>query len=270
MARTAQPARSTAGGLRGELRTVRHMLFPRTRGTTAAERMESYYGPTAHVYDAFRADDRLLHGRRALMRMLPLSPGDRLIDLGGGTGANIEHLEGSARSACSRITVVDVSPSMLRVARGRIERHGWRNVEAVAGDATCYRPPDGTEPADVVVFSYVLTMVPDWFAAVERADALLRPGGTLAVCDFHVARRRPAPGMARHALWRRHLWPLWFAHNDVYLSPDHLPFLRARFETVHLSERLARVAYLPARVPHYLFLGRKPTAVPTPAPSPSP
>ncbi|MEV3988565.1 class I SAM-dependent methyltransferase [Streptomyces sp. NPDC049837] len=239
-------------GLRSDLRTIRHMAFPRVSGTTPAERMESYYRSTAHEYDAFR--ERMLHGRRELMGLLPTAPGAHLVDMGAGTGSNIGHLDERRRKECRRITLVDVSASMLDVARRRVERSGWDNVETVLASATDYRPDDG--PADVVMFSYALTMMPDWFAAVDHARAILRPGGTIAVCDFYVSRKHPGGG-ARHAAWRRHLWPAWFSHNNVFLSPDHLPYLRARFTTGHVREALAPVPYLPARVPYYLFTGTK-------------
>ena len=45
--------------------------------------------------------------------------------------------------------------------------------------------PEG--PADVVTFSYSLTMIPDWVRALEQAWALLKPGGTIGIVDFYVA-----------------------------------------------------------------------------------
>ncbi len=46
-----------------------------------------------------------------------------------------------------------------------------------------YRPAD---PADCVYFSYALTMIPDWRRAIDNAIAMLAPGGTLGVVDFHL------------------------------------------------------------------------------------
>ncbi|MFF4368282.1 class I SAM-dependent methyltransferase [Streptomyces sp. NPDC001594] len=254
-------------GIRSELQVVRHMLFPRARGTTPTERMESYYGPTVHAYDAFRAGDRLLHARGALYGRLPLRKGDHLVDFGAGTATGIERLGDERRRLCRRITLVDASESMLRVARDRAERRGWHNVTTVHADATRHPLSDG--PADVVVFSYALTMIPDWFGAIDHALSLLRPGGVIGVCDFHVSAKHPPAGLVRHAAWQRLLWPVWFGHNNVFLSADHLPYLRHRFETVHLEQCLAPVPYVRARVPHYVFIGRKPAAAsPHPAEEP--
>jgi S-adenosylmethionine-diacylgycerolhomoserine-N-methlytransferase len=152
---------------------------------------------------------------------------------------------------------VDLAASLLAVARQRAQSRGWHNVEVIQGDATTFRPPEGQ--ADVVTFSYALTMIPDWYAAVANTEAMLRPGGTIGVVDFYVSRKHPGRGMARHGWLTRASWPLWFAIDNVFLSPDHLPLLQRHFHTVALGEQRARVPYLPlGRVPYYTFLGTKP------------
>jgi len=131
-----------------------------------------------------------------------------------------------------------------------------RNVETVAADATTYEPDGG--PVDAVTFSYSLTMIPDWFAAVDQAHALLGPGGMIGVVDFYVARKWPEAGRRRHSAFQRLFWPAWFGWDNVFPSPDHLPYLQARFRTVCLEERLGRVPYLPGlKAPYYIFWGRK-------------
>ena len=101
-------------------------------------------------------------------------------------------------------------------------------------------------------------MIPDWFAAIENALAMLKPGGLLGVVDFHVSRKHPADGMAGQSWFTRSFWPLWFAADNVFLSADHVPFLRRRFDAVSYAEHRARIPYLPLlRVPYYTFVGRK-------------
>jgi S-adenosylmethionine-diacylgycerolhomoserine-N-methlytransferase len=128
-------------------------------------------------------------------------------------------------------------------------------VRVIEADAVRFTP---AEPVDCVLFSYSLTMMPDWFRAVDNAVSMLKPGGVLGVVDFHVSRAHPAPGRVRHGAAARIFWPLWFAHDGVHLSPDHLPYLQSRVETLICEERFGRVPYLSAlRAPWYLFVGRK-------------
>jgi S-adenosylmethionine-diacylgycerolhomoserine-N-methlytransferase len=56
----------------------------------------------------------------------------------------------------------------------------------------------GVAQFDVVYFSYVLSMLPEWRPAVNRAIEVLRPGGTLAVVDF--ADQAEASPLRRRAL----------------------------------------------------------------------
>ncbi len=239
---------------RSDLRTIYHLLTAPRRAPDHASWLEAFYGRQAEGYDAFRA--RLLRGRRELLDALPLAPGQVVVDLGGGTGANLEFLDDARREALAAWYIVDLAPSLLAVARERIAAGGWRSVHAVEGDATAFVPPQGH--ADVVVFSYSLTMIPDWERALAHAEALLRPGGHVAVVDFTVAADRPAPGRARHAWLTRRFWPAWFSWDHVRLDPNHVDALERRFERVELVEALAPVPYLPGlRVPYYRFLGRR-------------
>jgi S-adenosylmethionine-diacylgycerolhomoserine-N-methlytransferase len=235
-----------------DLRIIYHMTFTRVAGASQSERLEAFYRVQATAYDDYRR--RLLHGREEMMRRLPIPEGGLLLDIGGGTGSNLEHL-GAQRAKLRRATVVDLCPSLLKVAQERIRRHGWSNVDTLVADATTFEPP---EPVDVVTFSYSLTMIPDWFKAIDRARAFLKPGGTIGAVDFYVARKWPAPGLRKHTRFQRFFWPLMFSYDNVFLSPEHLPYLQSRFETVRLEERLGKMPYMfGLKVPYYIFVGRK-------------
>lgn len=212
-----------------------------------AARLEAFYGPQAERYDAFR--ERLLHGRAELLDRLAPPPGARLVELGAGTGRNIEFL--GARRHSVDITLVDLCPSLVALAR----RRAAPNVRVVEADATRWQPP---APVDYVLLSYALTMMPEWRGVIENAHAMLAPGGSIAVVDFHVSSARPAPGRARHGALARAFWTRWFAHDGVRLDPAHVDLLGKRFETCWLAERSARLPYLPGlRAPYYLFIGRR-------------
>ena len=175
--------------LLSDLRVLYHIVAKPVRGKDHAARLESFYSGQAEAYDDFRR--RLLQGREAMYQSIPVPEGGVWVDLGGGTGANLEPI-GAELHKARKVYLVDLCDSLLAVARKRCEARGWKNVEAVAADATTFRPADG--PADVVTFSYSLTMIPDWFAAIDNALAMLRPGGTIGVTDFFVARKYPAEG----------------------------------------------------------------------------
>lgn len=246
-----------------DLRILYHLALKPVRGKDHAARMESFYAGQAGAYDDFRK--RLLKGRQELWNLIPPPPGGTWLDMGGGTGANLEYFKGPGTgdrgqterlAGLEKIYVLDLSHSLLEIAKQRIAAQGWTNVETVEADATTFQPPGG--PVDVVTFSYSLTMIPDWYAAIENALAILKPGGTIGVVDFYVSRKYASDGGARHGWLTRTFWPTWFALDNVYPSPDHVPFLHRHFDPLHFEEHRAKVPYIPlARVPYYLFVGRK-------------
>lgn len=240
-------------GLLADLKVLYHLTMKPVRGGTHAARMESFYSGQAAAYDDFRR--RLLQGREELWNLLPRPAGGVWVDLGAGTGGNLEYF-GATIGELQKIYAVDLSPSLLAIARERSESRGWTNVEVIEADATTFQPPIGL--ADVVTFSYSLTMIPDWFAAMENARAMLRPGGVIGVVDFYVSRKYPSDGLRKHSWFTRHFWPVWFATDNVFPSRDHVPYLHRRFAPLTFEERKAKVPYLPLiRTPYYIFVGKK-------------
>ncbi len=235
-----------------DLKILSHLARGGSRAPQHADRLEQFYRGQADGYDAFR--ERLLPGRRELIQALPLRPGAVWIDLGGGTARNLLYA-GPALAHLAQVHVIDLSPSLLGIARRRAEAAGWDNVEVTHADATAVDLPDGC--ADIVTCSYALTMIPDWFAAIDEAHRLLSPGGVIGVVDFYVSRPVAAP-LVQHAAITRHFWPWWFSHSHVQLHPDHLAYLQRRFTTRALVEARTPLPYLPVgRVPYYRFVGQK-------------
>ncbi len=236
-----------------DLKVLYHLAVKPIRGADHAQRMENFYSGQADAYDDFRK--RLLRGREDVYQRLGQdSAGKVWVDMGGGTGGNLEYI-GQPITELSKVYVVDLAASLLEKVKQRSQKNGWNNVQAVTADATKWSVPEGS--ADIVTFSYSLTMIPDWFAAIENAIRILRPGGKIGVIDFYVSRKHPSP-LKRHRWSTRSFWPVWFANDNVFPSADHLPFLQHHFKTELLTEQTNRMPYMPlTTVPYYQFIGRK-------------
>src|SRR5689334_7008047 len=79
--------------------------------------------------------------RKEAVRTLGLTRGDRVVDIGCGTGLNFGSLQ-EAVGPEGRIIGVDLTDAMLDQARQRVTEHGWTNVELVQSDAAQYAFPD--------------------------------------------------------------------------------------------------------------------------------
>lgn len=240
-------------GAISQLKTLYHLTLSPIRGETHQERLDSFYGGQADDYDAFRK--KMLHGREALFEALPITPGGAWLDVGAGTARNGE-LFGDRLNEFGSATFLDLSESLLEVADRRIASEGWANARTLHADATAIDLPEAS--LDLVTFTYSLTMIPDWFAAIEQAERLLKPGGTIGVVDFYVSRRYPDEGRTKHSYFARNFWPFWFGNDNVHPSADHLPMLARRFEPTRIDEQHGKLPWVPVvRAPYYRFIGTK-------------
>ena len=117
--------------------------------------------------------------RRALVRAaLAVRPGERVLDVGCGSGFYAEELLAEVGPEGS-VVGVDVSPQMLAVAAKRCER--FPNVAFHEGEATALPVEEASFDAALCV--QVLEYVPDATAALAQMRRALRPGGRVVVWD---------------------------------------------------------------------------------------
>ncbi len=234
-----------------ELRSLWQLIKGVPADGTYAARLDAYYRPQAQSYDAVRKG--MSHGHQRLVDLLAPEPGSRVVELGAGTGAMLDHW-GPRLRTLSALELVDLCPAMLEQARRRASP--FHNLRVVEADATVYRAPWA---ADCVYLSYALTMMPDWVRALNNALAMLKPGGRLGVVDYYVAGPEQPFCRAQHGSLERLFWTHWFRREQVRLSGSHLAALCALTDKVHLHEGHESLPYLPLlRAPYYVYVGTKP------------
>lgn len=107
-----------------------------------------------------------------------------VVEIAVGTGLNLP-----LYPADVRVTGVELSEQMLRIARQRVARCGLDDrVELHLGDAQAMNLPDAS--ADTVVSTLTLCSIPDPHAAAAEAYRLLRPGGQFVLVE-HGASTNP-------------------------------------------------------------------------------
>src|ERR1700756_3088641 len=138
-------------------------------------------------------------GRKDAVRIANDRPGQRILEVGVGTGLSLPHFRPD-----SRVTGIDVSAEMLAKAQRRAQRLGLDHVHSLrVMDAENLEFPDSS--FDAVLALYVASVVPNpaRFAAEMRRVCI--PGGTIVVVNHFTSENLPArfiekrlAGVARH------------------------------------------------------------------------
>lgn len=148
-----------------------------------SELMDRVYRHQRYIYDLTRK--YYLFGRDKMIAELKLKPGARLVEVGCGTARNLVKIARAYPEA--KLYGLDASHEMLKSSAETLGRAGLGDrVKLAHGYAENLSPAMFAEaaPFDHCLFSYSLSMIPDWKQALNTASRNLAPGGKIHVVDF--------------------------------------------------------------------------------------
>ena len=166
----------------------------------AAALMDRMYRRQRYIYDLSRKF--YLLGRDEAISRLGPAPGDKVLEIGCGTGRNLVKLAQTYPEA--RLFGVDVSREMLATAAASTARAGLTSRIALAqADATALDPRGifGCANFERVMISYALSMIPPWQEALAHALDVVAPAGSLQIVDFGGCGGLPTPFKAGLRRW---------------------------------------------------------------------
>ncbi|HCQ57338.1 MAG TPA: bifunctional demethylmenaquinone methyltransferase/2-methoxy-6-polyprenyl-1,4-benzoquinol methylase UbiE, partial [Sulfitobacter sp.] len=159
-----------------------------------AGRVQGVFNSVASKYDIM--NDVMSMGihrvwKEAMMDWLAPRPGQKLLDVAGGTGdVSFKFL---GRAGHGHATVLDLTEPMLVEGRKRAEADSLTgSLDWVVGDAMALPFPDNT--FDVYTISFGIRNVTRPQEALNEAYRVLRPGGRLMVLEFS---QLPNPAMQK-------------------------------------------------------------------------
>jgi SAM-dependent methyltransferase len=109
-----------------------------------------------------------------------LHPGETVLDLGSGGGADVL-ISARRVGETGRAIGLDMTDEMLELARQNAQEAGAKNVEFLQGHIEDIPLPDGS--VDVVISNCVINLSGDKAKVLSEAARVLRSGGRFAVSD---------------------------------------------------------------------------------------
>lgn len=202
--------------------------------------MDRIYHRQRYVYDLTRR--YFLLGRDTLIQRMEVEEGNRVLEIGCGTARNLIHL--ARRHPSLQLFGIDASSEMLKSARTNLNRSGiLHQVRLECSLAEEFRPTTvfgSREPFDAVFFSYSLSMIPKWQAAMDTGLLNLKAGRSLWVVDFWDQGDLPN--------WFAAILRRWLSAFHVHYRPELLKYFRelerSGMVSLSIESLYRRYAYL--------------------------
>jgi phosphatidylethanolamine/phosphatidyl-N-methylethanolamine N-methyltransferase len=150
------------------------------------ETINRAYAILSPVYD-FLFDKVFYPGRVAAIDLLEIQPGNRVLEVGVGTGLNLPLYP----SDCD-VTGIDISKEMLRKAEERVTTLGVKNISLMVMDGSKLDFPN--DSFDRVIATYVISAVPDPVKTLLEMRRVCKPSGHLVILN-HFKSENPIIGM---------------------------------------------------------------------------
>lgn len=139
------------------------------------EKIERVYSNYASVYDHIFG--KIFHeSREAAVRNLDIRPGERILEVGVGTGIALSYYPTNCQ-----VVGIDLSSGMLKKAEDRKKAFRLDNVILLRMDAGQMDFPD--DSFDTVMAAYVVTAVPDYRKVMTEMIRVCRPGGRIVMLN---------------------------------------------------------------------------------------
>ncbi|KAI8839245.1 hypothetical protein BC829DRAFT_426120 [Chytridium lagenaria] len=157
-----------------------------------------------------------------------------------------------------RVYLVDITPSLCKVAEERFKRLGWTNVKVVCMDATKFAIPkeDGEDiEIALITMSYSLSMMSRSTLLLTVSSPFSPPLVSSGVSDFYISPKRSSDPTRQLSWLMRWFWSIWFDLDNIYLHHSRRDYLEHKFKTVKSLNCKNPFVKPLVYIPYYVWIG---------------
>ncbi len=179
------------------------------------EETRKYYDRIARIYDLM-ADHSEAPARQAGLDLLAVRPGQKVLEIGFGTGHCLVAL-GQAVGPAGKVYGIDLSDAMRQHADENLQKAGLSGrAELTCGDALHLPYPAGTLDAIFMSFTLELFDTPEIPLVLAECKRVLRPGGPIAVVGMS---KEQGHGMIFHLYeWTHKHFPNFVDCRPIFIA----------------------------------------------------
>ena len=125
--------------------------------------------------------------RKKAIALLHLAANSTVLDVACGIGFNFKIVESYIQNG-GKLIGIDISSESLKVAKRRISKHPWTNIELVNMSITNYEPEIFF---DAILCTYAMEIIPDYKIAIDNMFNLLKPQGSFTMIGMKLSSQMP-------------------------------------------------------------------------------
>lgn len=191
------------------------------RMITQKESVRKHFKFHSKIYDITRW--AFLFNRADAIEALKLEQGMSVVEIGCGTGLNFSRILRKIGNDGTLIGL-DHSKEMLAKAGKKIEKFNWQNVQLFCEEAENFNL---SIKFDAILYSYSISMIPDWKSSITSSIGHLKKGGHLVILDFY--------GFPRWGKVCKRIINWWLNKNHVNMKRNYEKFLSRIFTNLEIK-----------------------------------
>jgi len=159
--------------------------------------------------------------RKESIDLLKLGPNSIVLDAACGLGDNFKIIEHYLQNG-GKLIGVDISQESLKLAKGKVLKNRWKNVQLVNNSIIDYKPDI---LFDAILCTYAKEIIPDYKLAIDKIFDLLKPNGRFSMIGMKLSSKTPYKYLN---FIMNKIYKIW----DVEANRDIFKYILSKFKRI--------------------------------------